>query len=322
MQKKFVVRFFSLLIIVSGMSVLAGWILGIPLLKSVLPGLVTMKFNTAFCFALIGLSLFLLRQNNSDKIILSISRLSALIVGLIGLLTLIEYIYGINLGIAQLFFPEPARAAHTVQLGRMALSTAFNFLLLACALLLLSLKNKRGTVLFQALAIIPVLIAINSLIGYLYGVEEFYGEIWLLTPMALHTAVLFLIAGVGILLARPNDGLVSLVFDRGIAGNITRRLFPASLGMALLLGWLKLTGEKVFNYSNPFGVSLVASANMLFYSILIFWGANLVRITEEKLNEKMENLERFNRLAVGRELKMKELKAENKKLKEKLEQHG
>lgn len=45
---------------------------------------------------------------------------------------------------------------------------------------------------------------------------------------------------------------------------------------------------------------------------------NQVKQRTEELQEKVNELERFNRLAVGRELKMVELKKELKKLKEKL----
>ena len=44
-----------------------------------------------------------------------------------------------------------------------------------------------------------------------------------------------------------------------------------------------------------------------------------IKKKEEELQEKMEELEKFNRLAVGRELKMIELKEEIKKLKEESE---
>jgi hypothetical protein len=37
-----------------GLSVLAGWALGLPLLTSWLPGLVQTKINAAFCFIAIG----------------------------------------------------------------------------------------------------------------------------------------------------------------------------------------------------------------------------------------------------------------------------
>jgi C4-dicarboxylate-specific signal transduction histidine kinase len=46
-----------------------------------------------------------------------------------------------------------------------------------------------------------------------------------------------------------------------------------------------------------------------------------VKEKTKSLQEKIEELEKFNRLAVGRELKMIELKEEIKKLKEEVEKH-
>jgi methyl-accepting chemotaxis protein len=52
--------------------------------------------------------------------------LAAIVLG-IGLLTLIQYGFGINLGIDQLLFKESATAVATSAPGRMAANTALNF---------------------------------------------------------------------------------------------------------------------------------------------------------------------------------------------------
>ena len=48
----------SLFSIAIGLIGLAGWVFKVEILKTVLPGLVTMKANTAVCFVLVGLSLW------------------------------------------------------------------------------------------------------------------------------------------------------------------------------------------------------------------------------------------------------------------------
>ena len=52
--------------VVVGSLVLLGWWLGIPTLTSVFPGLATMKPNTALCFVLVGLSLFLIQPPSGE----------------------------------------------------------------------------------------------------------------------------------------------------------------------------------------------------------------------------------------------------------------
>ena len=45
---------------------LAGWVFGVPVLKSGLPGQVQIKANTAICLILLGVSLWLRRKANEQ----------------------------------------------------------------------------------------------------------------------------------------------------------------------------------------------------------------------------------------------------------------
>src|ERR1700689_1524319 len=74
----------GMLTILLGLSVLAGWALHIESLKTVLPGYVSMKANTALCFALSGTALlvgYLSRPRAWKK---TCSLILALLVVLIG----------------------------------------------------------------------------------------------------------------------------------------------------------------------------------------------------------------------------------------------
>src|SRR5262245_49643220 len=87
-----------------GVAVLIGWFLNIPVLKSFLPGLATMKANTALCFVLAGSSLWLLRREEASAASPKKQRLGKILASLvlaIGLLTLSQYVFHWNLGIDQ-----------------------------------------------------------------------------------------------------------------------------------------------------------------------------------------------------------------------------
>src|SRR3990172_6472389 len=99
-------RVSSFIVIAIGCLVLLGWILDIVILKSVLPGLVTMKANTAVSFVLAGVSLWLLQPESAGPGSRRIARACAVTVALVGLLTFSEYLLGWDLGIDQLLLNE------------------------------------------------------------------------------------------------------------------------------------------------------------------------------------------------------------------------
>ena len=62
--RRFVV-FSSLFSIAVGLVGLSGCVFRIPILRTVLPGLVAIKANTTVCLILLGLSLWLLRESDT-----------------------------------------------------------------------------------------------------------------------------------------------------------------------------------------------------------------------------------------------------------------
>ncbi|MEK6852092.1 MAG: hypothetical protein AABY30_06100, partial [Candidatus Thermoplasmatota archaeon] len=102
-----------------GAVVLLGWAFDVPALKSVVPGLVSMKANTALAFALAGFSLLFLTARRPSRWTRTLARGFPAVVALIGLLTLSEYLFGWNLGIDQMRFREPPGPVGTADPGRM-----------------------------------------------------------------------------------------------------------------------------------------------------------------------------------------------------------
>ncbi len=264
-------------------------------MKSVLPGLVTMKANTAACFTLIGISLWSLQVKRIDKQPLRIlGRLCAFITALIGVLTLYEYLSGHNLGIDQLLFREPAGAVFTTYLGRMALITAINFFLTGSALLSVDTNTKRGYYPSQFLAVTAASITLSALCGYIYGVSSFSGGIAIYTAMALHTVIAFILLCLGIIFARPDKGSSGVITSSLSGGMMMRRMLLVIIAIPVLSGWLKLRGEKAGIYDSHFGTALMVIANVALFIVITWWTAAIINRSEERRKAAQGRLDTVN----------------------------
>ncbi|HEX9507073.1 MAG TPA: hypothetical protein VF947_01635, partial [Myxococcales bacterium] len=92
------VRPLAAIAIFLGVYVFTGWVFHIEVLTTLLPGHATMKINSAIACFFGGLSLWLLSEEEPSQLQRSIREVSAVVVALIGLLTLSEYVTGLNLG--------------------------------------------------------------------------------------------------------------------------------------------------------------------------------------------------------------------------------
>jgi len=178
-----------------GLVVIVGWYTHMSTLIQVSPGMTPMYFNTALCFILIGIGfLFLV------KVLERWSIASGILIASIASLTLVEYIFGIQLFIDELFF-KSFTSFHTVAAGRMSPNSAAGFLTTSMALILLSLNriNKYLSCFILLLGCGVFTLSSTALLGYFADLSNAYQ--WAnLTPMAIHTTVLFILASINIIL--------------------------------------------------------------------------------------------------------------------------
>ncbi len=280
----------SAIVILVSCLVLAGWILDIPTLKSVLPSWVTMKANTALAFIVSGVSLWLLGKKGAAQRRRRIGQVLALSVAIVGLLTLSQYLFNWNLGIDQLVFRELPGAVGTSHLGRMAPTTALSFILLGFALLLLGQRTRQGYCPFQFLTLTAALVCLQPLLGYVYGVEGFYG-IASYTRMALHTVLMFIVLCVGILLARPDWGLMRIVMSDRISGFIARRFLFVAIVIPCVLGWLIIQGYRLGIYNTAFGLSILVMVSMVVFSVWIVQNAQTLDQIDTKRSSAQQALQ-------------------------------
>ncbi len=280
----------SFLTIFVACLVLVGWSFDIANLKTILPGLTSMKANTAFCFLLSGVSLLSQqRLETRRRNISKLGQLSAIVVIAIALLTLTQYLFNWNLGIDQLLFQDTATSVGNYP-GRMAPNTAVNFILIGLALLLLPQKTRRHYQIVQLCTLIAVMIAGLALIGYAYDVRSLY-KISGYVSLALHTAITFTILCGGILLVRPEQGLIKIIISKNMGGFIARRLLIAAITIPFILGWLIHQGQKTGLYTSTFGLSLLVIANISIFVVLIWQNAKVLNRLDQRRQQVEEELQ-------------------------------
>ena len=274
-------------VIAIGCTVILGWIFDLQLLKSILPGLVTMKANTAVCFILGGLSLFLQQRSHSKLITKKhqknynfLSYSSSFLLILISLLTLVQYSFNLDLGIDQLLFKEGYTLTSLSTPGRMAPNTAAAFLLLGTAQLLLS-ERRPKYLRVQILSCCAFLIAFMGFIGYIYGKALFY-KIGDNTGMALHTSVAFMLLSLGILFANPERGLIAVIASDRAGGIMARRLLPQAIVIPPLVGYFIISGERFQAYTPEVWISLLSVLNVIIFTVLIWQNAKTLCTADRK----------------------------------------
>src|SRR5260221_562332 len=110
----------SVLVVALGASVLVGWAFDIAVLKSVFPGLATMKANTALGMVLCGGALALLSRRTVAAPIRLWAAATAVMVIALGALSLSEDLFGWELGIDQWLFCDEAGPGKNSSPGRVS----------------------------------------------------------------------------------------------------------------------------------------------------------------------------------------------------------
>jgi PAS domain S-box-containing protein len=283
-----VVQVASALVILVGGLVLLGRYFGFEFPQAGFIGNpVIMKASTALCFLLSGISLWLSLkgkeldskpEDTKDKrnsprprlLYLKLSRVFAAAVGLIGLLTLVQYV------VFRLFgdLPTTVMVFHPELMG---LNTALNFILLSRALeLQLHPKTQSSYWYAQIFAAIAAVISLQAIIGYAYKVQVLYGIVPYTRSMELYTALTFIVLCVGILWVHTEQGFMRVIMSDSYGGLLARRLLIAAIAVPFWVGWLIVAGQQAGHYGPAFAVSIFAIVLIVIFVVLVWQSAAVI----------------------------------------------
>lgn len=277
------------LVFLVGLLTVLGWLLDIPVLKSIRPDGVSMNPITAFCFLLCAVALWFLLPFQTAQETGRVFRprwiflVCLLPVILIGLLRFSDYAIGTHFRLDRLLF--------TNSLGdnQMAPNTAVGFMTAGFALLLASWpeswhRNRWLIGLRTALLLALVSVSHLAIVGYILGADRLY-HVTHYIPMALNTALCFWLLAIGSFCVFPHYEPIRTVFHASSGGASARRLLILAFGVPLMLGALRLEGEWRGYYSTETAAAFVATLTTGVFATVIWSEARRQQRLEQELHQ-------------------------------------
>lgn len=232
-------------------------------LTTVISELPSMKFNTALCFIFVGVTIILIVRHYHIAVAHTINAFLITI----GLLTLSQDIFSIDLGLDQFFVEDHfgVRAGNPYP-GRMSSATSLSFFLLGISLFLILLGKPKNLRLAAYLSQSVAFFSFLAITAYFFQIptEE---KINFLSSMAVHTAIGFLLASTAISLMIPKYGITELFIGRGIGNHLMRRLFFKLAISILVFSYVVFQIYKAGYLDSGFSIAILAVACI---SIVLF----------------------------------------------------
>jgi signal transduction histidine kinase/PAS domain-containing protein len=219
--------------IVVGTAALVAWWFDRSQLTSIAAGFPPVMPNSALMAVLEGTALVLLAPIAAGRRRALTGTLCAGVAGAIAGLTLSEWLFGVDLGIDRILLTSREMSVREYA-GRPSSEVATAFAAVAVALLTINHKTSRGLRPAEILAFGSGLISLVALLGYLFKIAALYGPAPLLPyiGMSILTAVVVLALSIGIMTARINVGVFSILMAQDSGGIVARQLMASLLVFA------------------------------------------------------------------------------------------
>jgi PAS domain S-box-containing protein len=235
-------------------------IAGTEIIASISPHQPRMAPNSGLALLLLGLGGVLRDRLDRRPGWRALAAAATLIVLAVGILTIAEYAFRVDLKVDGLITGGAGRGPRAP-----ALPTALAVSLLAAALLLLDFRPEARGRPSDWLVLAAGMIAVTAVLGYVFGAELRHGITRTsIIGVAPPTAIGLLSISVGLLLEHPTTGAMAVAVSPGPGGQQFRRfvlpaiLFPVVLGIILAYPLRTIGGDAL-----TIALAVLASATML-----------------------------------------------------------
>lgn len=272
-------KYLSIAVIIIAVTVLFGWVFDLLILKSILSGYISMNPITAVNLILIASGILFIKDGSkSHQIILrTIAFFVAVLVGL----KFADFFLFTE------FKPDRLLFSNSLGNNKMAEPTVFNFLFLVTALFFLSIKKELAFSISQFFSLLCLSLSAIYICAYLFNLNSIIGAM-AGTPMALHTAISFILLSIALLFAKPHWGFMKTIMAPSIGGMITRKALPLIILIPFVVGYLRIRGQNDGLYNDEFGAAiLVVTTAVLCAIIMWYYGKVLNKIHSEWKNTEL-----------------------------------
>jgi PAS domain S-box-containing protein len=280
-------RGLALLAALIGALVLVAWLVELPTLDRLLPGLHEMAPNAGAGFLAAGIGLFCL----TFAALRPISWFMATSLVLIGALTVSQDLFGTDWGIDQMLVAGAEwleEGSQPVASARMNPGLAASLILFGLALLCAK-SDRLGSAFSQVLAIAMLAHVLIVVTGNAYGVASYYYPFPFM-PMSAYGLIAAFALALGLLAASPEYGITAVVIEKSPAGEMLRRLLPGILVLPLVIGWFAHRAELAQYYDSAATLAIFAVSSIVVLAAFSWATIDAVRRADRGRNEALIEL--------------------------------
>jgi len=289
----------GIIIFITGAIAITGWLTGVHLLSSILPGYLPMPPSTALFFIVFGVFMFFnLFESNNQKIKPYILTIVAVIT-IYGLLKFLEYFIHRDLTLDQIVF-SGGEKLDNIPLRKMSNYTGLLFFISGIAVLLKYFGKEKQIIvnLIGNLGLFVSFAGFVASLGYTFGTPFLYkGNV---IPLAFPSALSFICLGCGLLaLSGENNYIIRKLTGPLASARILRAFLPFLILENILGDLLELYISRFYNINEALIsasvtliTTIIAIILTLYLTKIIFQSADKAEVerlkAEEALKESLE----------------------------------